>query len=39
MRAWQHGRGPIGWDLGFLALGVVMIVVGFGPARSGTRRA
>jgi uncharacterized membrane protein len=31
--------GPIGWDLGFLAFGVVLIVVGFGLARSGARRA
>jgi hypothetical protein len=39
MRAWQQGRGPIGWHLGFLAIGVVLIVVGFGLARSGAPRA
>jgi uncharacterized membrane protein len=27
------------WDLGFLAIGVVLILVGFGLARSGAPRA
>ncbi len=28
---------PLGWDLAFLALGVVLVVVGLALARSGTR--
>jgi hypothetical protein len=35
----DHFGGPIGWDLGFLAFGVVLIVVGFGPGCGGARRA
>jgi uncharacterized membrane protein len=31
--------GPIGGDLGVLAFGVILIVVGFGLARSGAQRA
>ena len=31
--------GPIGWDIGFLAFGVALIVVGFGLARSSAQRA
>ena len=30
--------GPIGWDLGFLALGVALIAVGLATVRSATRR-
>jgi uncharacterized membrane protein len=29
--------GPIGWDIGFLVFGVLLIAVGFGMARSAAR--
>jgi uncharacterized membrane protein len=31
--------GPIGWDLGFLAFGVVLILAGLALQRSAERRA
>jgi uncharacterized membrane protein len=32
------GNGELGWDLGFLAFGLVQIVIGVAAVRSGVRQ-